>query len=107
MKIRTLFTILVLILVCNNVWVAGASETKSEVELSRIEKHRIELAQERAREKNKFKKRAIENTIKREKKHIEMLKEKQERESRFQKKAREDELREREEMNAKEKNEVK
>ena len=53
----------------------------------RLAKRRAEIAAERAAETSRFKKKAIENTIRREKKYEEIMQRKQEKASRFQKKA--------------------
>lgn len=83
------------------------TQQNKEQEMSLLEKRRAELSIERSKETSRFKKRAIENTMRREKKHEEILKEKEKRESRFQKRAREDEKKRREEAKEREKNEVK
>ncbi len=68
----------------------GAEEQEEKL-LSEKEKKlmlwRAQIAEERANETSRFKKKAIENTIKREKKYEEIMKRKEEKASRFQKAA--------------------
>ena len=83
------------------------SEGEDEEEKTLLEKRREQLAIERAKVTNRFKKKAIKNTERREKRHEELLKEKEERESRFQKKAREEEEKRIKQEKEREKNEIK
>ena len=73
-------------------------ELLSEKE-KRLAKRRAEIAEERANEKSRFKRKAIENTEKREKKYDEMMKRKQEKASRFQKKAAEEQKKDKKKKN--------
>lgn len=70
--------------------------------MSRKEKReaarKAEIAEERAQETNRFKKKAIEDTEAREKKYEEIMERKQQKASRFQKEAAEKELQEKEQI---------